>query len=134
MTGLLKKFTASACVLALMLTCAVSAFAASNVHHNYVMATSSGTAKGSSVYLSNTNKEYINVSLSCSNSNAIGVVSLYKVGNPDKYYGNDQTLTVSTGNRAWWYGGDSGNYYLTLKVSNNGGSRVTSRGTLQNVA
>lgn len=131
MIKIAKRMIISMGILTLFFAFAVSVFAASNIHYNYTITTSS-IGQGPNKYLSNAQKEYSNVTMTCTNSSAIGDVSLWKAGIPDVYFGNDQTFVTGQKNTAWWYGGDAGNYHISIRVAGNRGAVVTTTGTLQN--
>ena len=133
MSKTLKRSVTLFCACALICTFAVAAFAADYTHNNYTIVTTAN-GEGPDVAMGGNPKEYVNIAVSCPNNGAVADLTLWKDGWSDTYYGRDQTITVGNGRRAWWYGGDAGNYHISMRVAGNAGSTMTATGTFRNFA
>ena len=119
-------------VLPLQLT----AFAKTNSHpHPGYTVSCYDTGAGSDEHLSNLTKEYSSVTVACGYSNASINLQLWEDGWPfDTYYASDEQLPVGKNRRAWWYGGDSGNYHIYGRGVLNNESLITTVGYFANFA
>lgn len=84
-------------------------------------------------WLDSNKKDYRNVTVSCSQSGAKSTMQLWKnwiLG--DVRYERDQTFTVGTNRRAWWFGDTSNTaqYHITARVYNNNNATVAFTGYL----
>lgn len=119
-------------VLPLQLT----AFAKTNSHpHPGYTVSCYGKEEGSDEYLSDLKKEYSSVTVACGYSNASMIAQLWRDSWPsDEYFPCDEQLSVGKNRRAWWYGGDSGEYHVYGKGVLNDESLITTVGYFANFA
>mgnify|MGYP001412058792 CR=1 FL=1 len=121
-----KQILALTCILALSLSFSAAFGKTIMNHHDYVI---EGVKNGDNVYLNEQKKEYDNVK-----------VSYYpvKLGlwwhnwpYADKWYPDNQTLSVGEKRRVWWNGGPAGDYHIYQECIS-GNYYVESSGDFQN--
>lgn len=138
---MLKKFDKSkrsvkktiSLVLCALLTVSCIGISASAADTRYSFSTDY-SGSGDVWWLDTNKKEYKSVSVSCSRDSAKSSMALWKnwmFG--DVHYDRDQTFSVGTGRRAWWYGDTSNTaqYHITATVSDNYNATVNYTGYFQ---
>lgn len=129
----LKKITAFFAAVLMCISClCMSASAAS--HDNYAFQTNS-TGSGANKWMDAGKVEYTRILVSCRTSSANASLQLWKkwwLG--DIHYPDNQTVTVGSGRRVWWFvdSGNSAEYHVTAYVSNNLGKTMSFEGDFQN--
>ncbi len=126
-----KIVTATICT-SMAISCIALNASATNTRYTFQSISSSS---GESWWMSSAKKEYANIAVICDTPSAYSKMALWKdwvFG--DVHYDQDQTITVGTGRRVWWYGDtvNSAQYHITADVSNNYGDAVAFTGNFRN--